>query len=65
MKIFDLTFTVRNPDVPFKVESHETFSSGDIVWVLTQFQLHLIKVLKDIHEKEILDIRMENDDIPF
>lgn len=70
MKIFSIELVVKDPNSPFNVEYCQLWESGDIVWILAQFNLNLIKVLKEIHEqdlKEQLALHGLNpdDDIPF
>lgn len=64
-RIYDLRLDIKKPDVPFAIERSIGVQSGDLVQVFAKFQIELIKLLKELHQEEILEIRMENDDIPF
>lgn len=64
-KIYDLTLSIKNPDVPFQVERSIGVQSGNLIEVFAKFQLELIILLKELHDEELAVIRMEDDDIPF
>ena len=64
--IFDLTLTVKDPNVPFKILRSTGVQSGDLIQVFSRFQLQLVQLLKELHEVELLEVRMQNDEeIPF
>lgn len=64
-RIFELTLDVKDPDVPFQIKKSIGVSSGDLIQVFSQFQVQLVQLLKELHEEELLEVRMQNDDIPF
>lgn len=64
-KIYELRLDVKNPDVPFAIERSISSSSGDLIKVFSQFQLELVQLLQRLHEDEILELRIQADDIPF
>lgn len=53
------------PNNEFEIKSFNVIESDDLVQLLAQFQILLVKLMRDIHEAELNRIRMVNDDIPF
>jgi len=64
MKKFELRLIMR-PNNEFEIKSFNVIESDDLVQLLAQFQILLVKLMRDIHEAELNRIRMVNDDIPF
>lgn len=66
-KIYDLTLSIKNPNVPFAVERSIGVQSGSLIETFSRFQLELIRLLKELNEEEMLEIRkkLHYDDIPF
>lgn len=59
---YELTLTVQNED---KFESLDKIKADDLLHLVSQFTFVVLNIQRKEHEKEILAIRMEHDDIPF
>ena len=64
-RIFELTLYIKEPNLPFKFNKQISTSSGDLVQVFATFQIQLVQLLKELHEEELNELRMGNDNIPF
>jgi len=64
-RIYSLRLDVKEPNVPFAVGKSICVESGDILQVFSRFQLELVRLLKELHEEEIRELRITDDDIPF
>lgn len=64
MKKFELTLVTRQGD-KFEVKSVNKVESDDIVGLLAQFHFVLVSVMRELHSDEMLELRLQNDDIPF
>jgi hypothetical protein len=62
---YDLRLDIKDPDVPFSVGRSIAASSGDLVQVFSMFQIELVRLLRELHEEEMMELRLKDDDIPF
>jgi hypothetical protein len=58
-----MTFDVKDPDTPFKVEHSISVESGDLIHVLSQFPLKLVTLLEELRKED--EAELIDDDIPF
>jgi hypothetical protein len=63
-RIFVLTLDVKDPDTPFKVERSVSVESGDLTYVLSNFPLKLVQLLRELEKEDSHDMGAD-DDIPF
>jgi hypothetical protein len=64
-KTYRLTLDISDPDVPFKVERSIYSESRNMAQTFSLFSIELIRLLRELHDKELLERQMQNDDIPF
>lgn len=61
---FELTFVVRNPNDSFRFQSSDIIKSDDLIHLLSQFMMVLVRVQKDVFEQEKRSYEGA-DDVPF
>lgn len=59
---YEITLTIRNED---KFESLDKIVADDLLHLASQLTFVLLNIQRKEHDKELLAVRMENDDIPF
>jgi len=65
--IYNLTLSIKDPDIPFAIVKSIRTQSGDLIKVFSQFQLQLVQLLKELHEENLNELKRKevDDDIPF
>lgn len=48
-----------------KITHHEVIKSNDLIQLMAQLLMLVVRVQRDMHEDELLKLRMIDDDIPF
>lgn len=59
---YELTLTTKEDD---KFKSLDKIQADGLIYLLVQFNFLILNLQKKEHDEEMLELRMENDDIPF
>lgn len=57
--------TLSISDSTNKIAHYEVIKSNDLVQLMVQLSMLVVCVQRDMHEDELLKLRMIDDDIPF
>lgn len=59
---YQIALTIKNND---EITYHELIESQDMVQLILQLSMMILRVQRQIHEDAMLKLKMVDDDIPF